>query len=150
MSIAVRRKQRTPVQRALIELRKRMGHSQESLARTLNVSLPTVGRWETTLEPKGINLARLEKIATEKQLPEVAAVFQAALDKLKDTAPRDAQAIHDEKMRWAALDDIVSRIQEEATALKEKKNPAGQRIYDACNEAWLVLEQIHAFSWRNR
>jgi transcriptional regulator with XRE-family HTH domain len=143
-------KKRTPLQRALIELRQKLGHSQESLARALNVSLPTIGKWESMTEPKGISLALLEKTARENQLPKVAAVFQDALDKLKTTAPRDAQAIHDERMRWTALDEIIGRIQQEAEALKEKKNPAGQRIYDDCNAAWLLLEEIHSFSWRNR
>ena len=127
-----------------------MGHSQTSFARTQNLAATTVGRWESVGEPGGITLAMLEKLATKEGHKNLAKVFSDALAKLKSSDPSAARSIYEERERWVRLDLIVEAIQDEAKVLKEKGDPAGQRICDACNDAWEVLEQIRLFSWRDR
>ena len=55
--MSTRKKQRTPEQVALIELRARMMNmSQQQFAEYLRVSLPTVGNWESRNPPGGYTL----------------------------------------------------------------------------------------------
>jgi transcriptional regulator with XRE-family HTH domain len=52
-------KKRTPIQEAVIEMRKRLELTQQQLSEALGVVLPTVGRWESSRPPSGFSLARL-------------------------------------------------------------------------------------------
>jgi transcriptional regulator with XRE-family HTH domain len=143
-------RKRTPVQVALIELRGRLGHSQESLARQLKVSLPTVGKWETTTPPTAVALAVLYKLAADNGHEKLARVFDTALEQLKATRPRIVQDIRQEQMRWTQIDMLLGEIQTEAERLKDQGSPDGKRIYDLANDMWQVLAEIHLWSWRNK
>lgn len=143
-------KPRSRIQRALIELRRRTGHSQTSFARLLNVAVATVGRWETTNEPAGITLATFERIANKERHKDLAKVFSEALAGLQSSDPAAARQIFEERGRWGEVDLIIADIQEQAETLKNQGNPIGSRIYDRCNDAWVLLEQVRLFSWRNR
>jgi transcriptional regulator with XRE-family HTH domain len=138
------------VQRALIELRKRMGHSQSSFARAQNVATATVGRWESVGEPGGITLAMLEHLARKEDHKDLAKVFSDALTDLKSADPSLARSIFEEQQRRVWLDGFVTDVQVMAKTLIDQQNPIGQQLYNLCNEAWKVLEQIWLFSWRDR
>lgn len=69
------------IRRALIDLRKSIGESQEQFARRLKTTVRTVSRYETTRVPKGIVLSRLQAIATATGNEQCSAIFRNALAK---------------------------------------------------------------------
>ena len=69
---------RTAVQDAVLDLRHRLGMTQERFALALHVGLVTVARWERSREPTGISLARLELLAIQFNQQELANIFHAA------------------------------------------------------------------------
>jgi transcriptional regulator with XRE-family HTH domain len=69
--------QRNAASQAVIDLRTALGMSQQRFAvEELSSALNTVARYETTNPPRGEALLRLAKIATDKNLPEIAAKFR--------------------------------------------------------------------------
>jgi transcriptional regulator with XRE-family HTH domain len=77
--------EKSPVSLALILMREQLGYvSQEQFAKLLHVSLPTVGRWETTSPPGRSTLYRIVCFARLKKLP-IAAVLQHELEKERYT-----------------------------------------------------------------
>jgi hypothetical protein len=67
-------KARDAASEALIELRSAMGKSQASFAvEVMKTAVKTVARWETNGPPRGNTLLRLESIAREHHLYELAA-----------------------------------------------------------------------------
>src|SRR5215831_8894120 len=96
-----KKKSRPKVSEALIELRRRLDHTQESLARSLNVSLQTVALWETKRPPTGIVLTRLEQLALRYDYADLAEVFDHALQ----AGPRRSREdIAVERARWEEID----------------------------------------------
>jgi transcriptional regulator with XRE-family HTH domain len=69
---------RTAVQDAVLDLRHRLGMTQERFALALHVGLVTVARWERSREPTGISLARLELLAIQLNQQELANIFHTA------------------------------------------------------------------------
>jgi transcriptional regulator with XRE-family HTH domain len=90
---------KTPTQKAILDLRDFLHTTQENLARALNVTRLTVARWETQRPPSGTSLWRLFEFARKSGAPEIAAVFQKAMDREKQsfTYPvgSDSQALKD-------------------------------------------------------
>jgi transcriptional regulator with XRE-family HTH domain len=150
------RPKRAPLQKALVQLRKRMGHTQESFSRVLGVSLPTLGNWEASGRlPLDIMLARLEKIARDNNHIDLADTFHAGLEELKMDRAAKAADIFDEIARWheikghlTAVSQIAAAVRE-ATSLKEAKT-AVEPINDLLVEFEKTLSQVQAWSWRNR
>jgi len=69
---------RTPISQALIELRTRLGDSQQAFSNRLGVALQTVTRWETSNPPTGMALSRLGALAVDCGHPDLSAVFATA------------------------------------------------------------------------
>jgi transcriptional regulator with XRE-family HTH domain len=69
---------RTPISQALIELRTRLGDSQQAFSNRLGVALQTVTRWETSSPPTGMALSRLGALAVDCGHPDLSAVFATA------------------------------------------------------------------------
>src|SRR5215469_12905886 len=66
----------TPVQKALMALRKALGMTQQQLSEALKVTVVTVCRWETVRPPSGLSLVRLADFATESGKLDIAEVFR--------------------------------------------------------------------------
>ena len=145
-------RRRTPTAKALIELRRRLGETQQSMAERLGCVLQSVARWETSSRPQSITvLAALRDLAEREKHPDLAAVFGKAVDEnLSRTHPRIAFKLVDARERLARLDASVSEIQTIAQEMKERGEPDGQRIYDLCNDMWETLQSIHATNWRTK
>src|SRR5215831_4363478 len=94
-------KRRTPLQKAIVALRRELNLTQEGLAREMGVTLPAVGHWETDSRPGNIALARLEQLAAAH--PDLAAIFHGELEELKKTQWRKANDILDEVARWQQI-----------------------------------------------
>jgi transcriptional regulator with XRE-family HTH domain len=60
-------------------MRKRLRLTQQQLATAMKVTLPTVGRWETTRSPTGSSLAQLAAFARQAGDEESSKIFQAAV-----------------------------------------------------------------------
>jgi transcriptional regulator with XRE-family HTH domain len=71
-------KEKTRVQKALIQMRRQLNLTQQQLAARLNVALPTVGKWESTRSPTGESLIQLAAFAYRTGQHETAKVFFAA------------------------------------------------------------------------
>jgi transcriptional regulator with XRE-family HTH domain len=72
-------KKKTQVQLALIELRRRLGMTQQGLSEALHVTMVSVCRWETSRPPAGLSLIRLAKYARDAGLNDVAVIFEEEL-----------------------------------------------------------------------
>lgn len=147
---------RAPLQRALRELRTRLGHTQESFSRELGVSLPTVGMWEYSGRlPLDIGLARLADIARQAGHDDLVKVFMGGLEELRQDRAHRASEIFDEIERWqkisaalTALDEIDAAVRS-ATSLKDAK-AAVAPMAALLTELGTVLVAAKKWSWRNR
>lgn len=141
------------MQKALIELRRRLGHTQESFSRELGVSLPTLGKWESHGRlPLDIMLARLRDIAIKEGHEDLAAVFTGGLEQLREDRAQKAADIFDEIARWHAIKDHLKALGEEAERLRTEKlkdSDLPQRIVDRLYEFEKVLAAAQRWSWRN-
>jgi len=71
-----RKRSKSNASAALVLLREELGVTQAGLAAMLNVSLPTVGRWESWSPPGRIRTEMLARFALRHQLPEIAQLFR--------------------------------------------------------------------------
>jgi DNA-binding XRE family transcriptional regulator len=131
----------SPVSAALRELRQRTGHSQETLARDLMVSVQTCVLWETKRPPSGIMLARLAEMARLYGHADLKDTFEQAIQKLPAVQAADIQK---ERKRWdlvfCRLDEIEVQAQREDMQVVEFR----------CKEIRGLLNEILAFNWRNQ
>jgi transcriptional regulator with XRE-family HTH domain len=141
---------RTPVQKALIELRRLLGETQQSMSDRLGVSLQSVARWETTEPPVNITLATLHQIAVENNYVELAQAFRDALETLKEKQRRKVDDIMDEINRWHHIREHLTALADEAQILTTRKHPAGPRIEEHLNALHELLGAAQKWSWRNR
>jgi len=72
---------RHSVSRALIELRKLLGETQQQFASRLGTAITTIARYETSRPPRGRVLARLEQIARSEGHTNCARTFRSALER---------------------------------------------------------------------
>jgi transcriptional regulator with XRE-family HTH domain len=70
--------QKTPVQKALVAMRKRLKLTQQQLATAMKLALPTIGKWESTRSPTGSSLAQLASFAHQAGDEESAKIFHQA------------------------------------------------------------------------
>ena len=156
MSRPSKKPKRAPLQKALIELRRRTGHTQESFSRVLGVSLPTVGHWEAKGRlPLDIVLARLADIATKAGHADLAQVFMGGLDELKASRAQKAEDILDEIDRWHKINASLHWLGEIETAVREATSLEEARaeiepMYDVLVKLEKVLADVQRWSWRNR
>jgi len=83
--------ERNDVQQAIVELRRRLGMTQQALAVHLGKAVVTVARWETTRPPKGESLVALIRMAQAAGHDDLAAVFTRSLGV---GLPRARSAVH--------------------------------------------------------
>jgi len=69
----------TPVQYALIDMRRGLGISQSELAKRMGKATITVAKWETVRSPSGQSLVDLRNFARASHLPGHESVFEFAL-----------------------------------------------------------------------
>ena len=145
---------RAPLQRALIELRRRTGHTQESFSRELGVSLPTVGAWEANGRlPLDIMLARLADIARKNGHDDLATIFHGGLLELQKDRAQKAADIFDEIARWQDINAHLTALGAEADRLRDEKlkdTELPDRIVARLYEFEKVLAAAQRWSWRNR
>ena len=142
-----KRKSRPELSSTLIELRKRLGETQESLARRLNVSLQTVALWETRRPPQGIVLLRLSSLAEEYQHADLAQIFEAAVDNETRQVRDDLRL---ERQRWERILRGLVEIQEEAERLRSVDPRLRDRIQEIAESLVGVALAAREWSWRNQ
>jgi transcriptional regulator with XRE-family HTH domain len=142
-----KRKTRPKLSKALIELRRRLGETQESLARRLNVSLQTVALWETKRPPMGIVLLRLSSLAEKYLYMDLAQIFEEAVE---DEPRQVRDDLRLEQKRWDRILFGLIDIQNEAERLSSIAPAAATRIRLIAEDlAGLALE-AQEWSWRNQ
>lgn len=142
---------RTPVSRALIELRSRMGETQQSLSALLGCSLQSVARWETTAPPVNMALANLHRMAAGAGHHDLAKVFMDALEALKGKQRRKLDDTMDEINRWHEITDHLRVFREEVEKLRgEKLKDTGlpERMEKRFLEFETVLAAVQRRAWR--
>ena len=142
-----KRKTRPELSRALIELRQRLGETQESLARRLNVSLQTVALWETRRPPQGIVLLRLSSLAEEYQHRDLAQIFEEAVDNETRQVRDDLRL---EQKRWERILSGLVEIQDAALELENGAPAVGERILIIAQNLLRVAREAREWSWRNQ
>lgn len=142
-----KRKSRPQLSSALIELRKRLCETQESLARRLNVSLQTVALWETRRPPQGIVLLRLSSLAEEYQHTDLAQIFEAAVDNETRQVRDDLRL---ERQRWERILRGLAEIRDEAERLRDVDPRLRDRIQEIAESLLGIALAAREWSWRNQ
>jgi transcriptional regulator with XRE-family HTH domain len=142
-----KRKSRPELSKTLIELRKRLGETQESLARRLNVSLQTVALWETKRPPQGIVLLRLSSLAAEHQHADLAQIFEGAVDNETRQVRDDLRL---EQSRWERILRGLAEIKYESELLRSVDPRLRDRIQDIADNLIRVALEAREWSWRNQ
>jgi transcriptional regulator with XRE-family HTH domain len=88
---------RTETQRAIVELRKHLGMTQQQLSTLMGVTLTSVGRWETTRPPRGFYLWHLAFLAKQSTQPHLQRIFLEGLAKGSGEDSRLLQSLKDAK-----------------------------------------------------
>jgi hypothetical protein len=132
----------------LIELRRRLGETQQSMAVRLNVALQSISRWETVTEPQGVTLWRLWELAREHGYDDLRAVFQAALDKFKQTDRHKAEDVLNDVERWRKIQAGLIELMEIGMSLGD--TPPGPRIAELAGRVGALTDQARMWSWKNR
>ena len=123
--------------KALVELRRRLGQTQESLARCLGVSLQTVALWETKRPPGGFALLRLCKLAKED--PDLLKIFADAVERGNR---RTVQRMREDEACWNGLYTLLESIRQDPAA--------GERIQQLARAAQESVNEVQDRSWRNQ
>jgi transcriptional regulator with XRE-family HTH domain len=147
--MSIRKKPRTPEQRALIELRTRMSLSQQEFSEYLKVSLPTVGNWETRNPPGGYTLLILQWTALKHGHRDLAKVFEASVERLKEDDSRLWRELDAEWRRWEQIDIHLTYILSDEYKLKEAGNPT-LTIAKHARALGDELHKVRISTWRNR
>jgi transcriptional regulator with XRE-family HTH domain len=102
-----RKKSRTPVQLAIISLRKRLGLTQRKLALALDVTVVTTCRWETSRPPSGASLAQLADFARSAGEAEIANIFNESFSQeFHVDVPRSPL----KRLHWEAPGDAMNEL----------------------------------------
>jgi transcriptional regulator with XRE-family HTH domain len=141
-----KRKSRSELSKALIELRKRLGETQESLARRLNVSLQTVALWETKRPPQGIVLLLLFGLAEKHQHADLAKIFNEAVE---NEPPVVRDGLHVEQRRWETILLGLNEIQSEVAQLDSVAPLSAMRIRQIASHIGTLALEARSWSWRN-
>ena len=131
---------KSPVSKALRELRERVGFSQGTLAQELRVALQTIVLWETKRPPSGIMLVRLSQLAEEYHHADLQEVFEEALKALPPAVLAD---IERERQRWQEIEAMLGWIQ-------DKVEGRDTEISQYCDDIRHLLADIQAWNWRNQ
>jgi transcriptional regulator with XRE-family HTH domain len=140
----------------LIQLRKRLGHTQESFSRELGVSLPTVGNWEAHGRlPLDIGLARLAQIAREAGHTDLEQTFLGGLEELKQDRAQKAIDILDEVGRWHEITAHLTALGQIDAAVRsagslDAAKAAVEPMFDVLTTLEKTLAAAQKWSWRNR
>jgi transcriptional regulator with XRE-family HTH domain len=152
-----KRSARSPLKRAVIALREKLGHTQESFARLLNVSTVTVGKWEgpSGHEPVDIMLARFAQMAREAGREDLEQVFNAELRGIGEARSQKANDILNEIERWHKINAYLKELGQIDAAVRAAKGlptakAAIEPMYDLLVEFQKTLAAAQAWSWRNR
>jgi transcriptional regulator with XRE-family HTH domain len=85
-----------PVSRAVRELRKAYGESQQAFAYRTRTAIRTIARYETVRPPRGAELGQFLELAIDKQRHDLAEVFAKAIaDELNMKAERIPRTIEE-------------------------------------------------------
>jgi transcriptional regulator with XRE-family HTH domain len=130
---------KTPVQEALIRMRKRLKLTQQGLANAMKVTLPTVGKWESSRSPTGSSLAQLAAFALEAGDEETAQIFQQGIfGNTRNAIYLDAEKLDRQMMAWIFQKALV---QLRANA----RNPRVKREYVRALRAIVRAYQVLAY-----
>jgi transcriptional regulator with XRE-family HTH domain len=83
-------KEKSPLSRAVVELRTRLGENQQAFSNRLGIAMNTVARYETSRSPSGYALLQLFQVANDNLFASLAQVFGEAIWKeLRSAGVRD-------------------------------------------------------------
>lgn len=116
---------KTPVQEALINLRVKLGLTQQDVADALDVTQISVCRWETCRPPSGWSLAMLANWAREEKAEEVAQVFEQALERAAGPHRRP---------NWGSRRDQFAQILKRLERIEAKLDRLSERKADALEQ----------------
>lgn len=108
-------RQKTLLSKNVIELRKRLGLTQQAFSQEVGVTLATVARWESAVPPRGPSLRTLRDFAKKKGYLDLAEEFNNSLEQLPEEAVAtldayfvDADDWDGVKASWQRLHEIIS------------------------------------------
>src|SRR5215471_8057275 len=96
-------RQKSAVAQALIELRHRLGETQQSMAVRLGTTVTSVARWESASKPGGVMLMNFWLLAREQGYKDLTKVLHRALEELERAERRKADEWLQQHERWMKL-----------------------------------------------
>lgn len=115
------KRQKTAISRAIQTLRSSFSETQQDFSPRIGVSLVTLAHWETSRPPNSANaLIRLERLATEKGLTDLARIFREARNRMIDGDQPPAS----EEARSLSFDVAPSEARWVAALLRVLRKPS--------------------------
>jgi DNA-binding XRE family transcriptional regulator len=143
-----KKRSRPKLSGTLIELRHRLGHTQESLAHDLGVSWQTVALWETKRAPSGIMLVRLWKMAQEHGHADLVKMFDEAMREWAKGIR--LQKVLEESKRADDIDAGLRELDELGKKLVAEDHRLGRRIVEVTAQVSALADKSRKWSWRNQ
>jgi transcriptional regulator with XRE-family HTH domain len=140
-------RKKSPIARAIAELRQRLGETQQSMAIRLGVSLQSVARWETESVPHYLTMQRLWMLAREHGHKDLMKVFQARLDNLTGPDLRKLQENSAQLSRWSQIRQAVTDVMQVAEHLNMEGHPMGQRLKGLAENLSSLTRAAQEWSW---
>ena len=143
-------RRKTPIQKALIEMRRRLKHSQQSMSEFLGIAMQTIARWETSGEPGAPALVMLWNLAKTYKFDDLSAVFEAEIRGMKEDDPRRSDRIQLDLERWTKIMGLLGEIAAIGHQLTAEGHPEGTRLSIFAREVTELSEQACRWAWMNK
>ncbi|MCL6508602.1 MAG: hypothetical protein K6T59_16440 [Bryobacteraceae bacterium] len=146
---------RSPVSRAVRELRQAYGESQQAFAYRTKTAIRTIARYETVRPPRGAELSQFLELAIAKQRHDLAEIFARAMaDELQIKAERIPRSIEEGLLadllflsaRNRQIPEVAQRFKRahglliQSFRLLAEKVRAGEQVYGINVEDLEILE----------
>jgi len=142
-------RKKSPIAKAIAELRARLGETQASMAVKLGVSLQSIARWETEAAPHHMHLTRLWLLAREHGYKDLMKVFYGRINQLQAPDQRKVEAQRAQYDRWGKIQNTVIDVMQEAQQLSKEGHPAAPRLADLASKLISLTRAAREWSWGN-
>ena len=142
-------RQKSAVAQALIELRHRLGETQQSMAVRLGTTVTSVASWESASKPGGVMLMNFWLLAREQGYKDLTKVLQRALQELERAERRKADDWLRQHERWMKLKNSSAALEEIANQLLTEGHPCGSKLAHVSAEIASLAKAGWSRSWES-
>ena len=144
-------REKSAVARALIELRRRLGETQQSMAVRLGTTVTSVARWESMpdRQPNAVMLMNFWLLSREHGHRDLMKVLQQALHALEKAEQRKAEQWREQHERWMKLLRTAEALLELANQFAAENHPSAPKLLGLAMENAALAKAGWSGSWGN-